>query len=105
MVDFIDDNRDDFGVEPICTTLQVAPSTYCDNKKRLPSARALRDAVMMPILLALFNTNYKVYGVRKLWVAATRAGHDIVTATGRPLNRIAVVGRRSDAILHCELPR
>ena len=65
------------GVEPICRTLQVTPSTYYDNKKRLPSARAVRDAVIMPILLALFQTNYSVYGVRKLWVAATRAGHDI----------------------------
>ncbi len=25
---FIDENRDEFGVEPICTALQVAPSTY-----------------------------------------------------------------------------
>ena len=27
MVQFIDENRDNFGVEPICTTLQVTPST------------------------------------------------------------------------------
>ena len=32
---------------------------------------------MMPILLALFQNNYSVYGARKLWVVATRAGHDI----------------------------
>jgi putative transposase len=32
---------------------------------------------MMPILLALFTANYKVHGVPKLCVAATRAGHDI----------------------------
>jgi putative transposase len=44
MTKFIDDNRDDFGVEPICATLQVAPSTYYDNKNRPLSARA-RDAV------------------------------------------------------------
>ena len=27
-MEFIDTNRDEFGVEPICETLQVAPSTY-----------------------------------------------------------------------------
>lgn len=54
MVEFVDANRDEFGVEPICRTLQVAPSTYYEFKKRVPSARAVRDAVMMPILLALF---------------------------------------------------
>ena len=38
---------------------------------------ALRDARMMPVLLALWQANYSVYGARKLWVAARRAGHDI----------------------------
>ena len=77
MVKFIDDNRDDFGVEPICTTLQVAPSTYYDNKKRPLSARAVRDAMMIPILLALFVANRRLYGAHKLWKAAGRAGYDI----------------------------
>ncbi len=76
-VEFIDDNKEEFGVEPICTALQVATSTYYDNKKRPLSARAIRDAVMMPILLALFQANYSVYGARKLWIAARRAGHTI----------------------------
>ena len=74
---FIDKNKEEFGVEPICGALQVATSTYYDNKRRPLSVRALRDAVMMPILLALFQANYKVYGARKLWIAARRAGHDI----------------------------
>ena len=77
MVAFIDENRDDFGVEPICATLQVAPSTYYENKSRIASPRAIRDAVMMPVLLALFKANYSVYGVRKLWKAALRDGHTI----------------------------
>ena len=77
MAEFVDTNRDEFGVEPICTTLQVAPSTYYAYKRRLPSARALRDAVMGPLLLALWIANYRVYGAHKLWKAARRAGHDI----------------------------
>ena len=93
MVQFVDENRDEFGVEPICTTLEVAPSTYYDNKKRPLSARALRDAVMMPILLALFQANYSVYGVRKLWIAATRAGHDIGRdQVGRLMKQLDIQG-------------
>jgi len=93
MVNFIDENRDNFGVEPICTTLQVAPSTYYDNKTRPLSARAIRDAVMMPILLALFTANYQVYGVRKLWIAATRAGHHIGRdQVGRLMGQLGIQG-------------
>jgi len=76
-VSFVDGNRDEFGVEPICRVLQVAPSTYYAAKNRPLSARALRDAVMMPILLTLWMANRKVYGARKLWKAARRGGHVI----------------------------
>ena len=64
-------------VEPICEQLQVAPSTYYDAKSRPPSARALHDAVLLPLLLALWQRNYSVYGRRKLTKAAQRAGMDI----------------------------
>ncbi len=77
IVDFIDENRGELGIEPICRELQVAPSTYYSAKSRPPSARALRDAVLLPILLALWKANYSVYGAHKLWKAARRAGHDI----------------------------
>ncbi len=77
MVTYIDTHRSEFGVEPICRVLQVAPSTYYAAKSRLPSARAIRDGLMMPILLALWIANFKVYGAHKLWKAARRGGHDI----------------------------
>jgi len=82
LVEFIDTHRHVFGVEPICRVLsehgcEVAPSTYYAAKSRPASARAERDAVLMPILLALWVANYRVYGARKLWKAARRAGHDI----------------------------
>ena len=79
MVRFIDDNRDELGVEPICKALRVAPSTYYTAKQRelQPSARARRDALMVPVLLALWVANRKVYGAHKLWKAARRAGVDI----------------------------
>jgi putative transposase len=70
------------GVEPICTVLRsaglpMAPSTYYDTKTRAPSARACRDAVIGPALRQLWEDNYRVYGARKLWKAARRAGHDV----------------------------
>ncbi len=57
----------------------MASSTYYDHKHRevAPSARAVRDTVMMGVLMALWVTNRKVYGAHKLWKAARRAGHDI----------------------------
>ncbi len=79
IVAFVDENRADFGVEFICEQLQVAPSSYYAAKKRqtCPSARAMRDAILMQVLLTLWIANRKVYGAHKLWRAAQRAGHDI----------------------------
>jgi len=57
--------------------LEIAPSTYYSAKGRPPSARALSDAALMPILLALWVENYSVYGRRKLTKAARKAGHDV----------------------------
>ena len=88
MVAFIDAHRQvviegrRLGVESICRVLrtaglQVAPSTYHAAKSRMPSTRAQRDRVMGPALRGLWEDNYRVYGARKLWKAARRAGHDI----------------------------
>ena len=77
MVRYIDQNRDRFGVEPICTALQVAPSTYYSARSRTPSSRSIRDALLKVTLLALWTANYEVYGVRKLWRAAVRVGEDV----------------------------
>ena len=76
---FIDENRDELGVEPICRALQVAPSTYYAARQRevAPSARALRDAVLVQVLMTLWVANRKLYGAHKLWKAARRAGHDV----------------------------
>lgn len=77
IVGFIDGHRGEFGVAPICDALQVAPSTYYSAKTRPLSDRAVRDAQMMPVLLALWRANYSVYGARKLWIAARNAGEVI----------------------------
>jgi putative transposase len=79
-VAFIDAHRHEvvdggpLGVEPICRVLQVAPSTYYAATTRPPSPRACRDAELVPQLVELWKDNYRVYGARKLWKAARRAG-------------------------------
>ncbi|HUH53414.1 MAG TPA: IS3 family transposase [Microbacteriaceae bacterium] len=83
LVVFINRSKDDIvagrrlGVELICKVLQMAPSTYYAANGRIASAREIRDAELMPRLLAIWEANYSVYGVRKLWKAAKRAGINI----------------------------
>ncbi|QIP43756.1 transposase IS401 (plasmid) [Rhodococcus erythropolis] len=83
MTAFIDANRDDvvagrpLGVEPICRTLQIAPSSYYAARSRSPSTRSVKDARVRPALRTLWEDNYRVYGIRKLWKAARRAGLDV----------------------------
>jgi putative transposase len=78
MTRYIDTYRDRFGVEPICRTLQVAPSSYYAARRRQPSARAVSDAELGPKVLKVWTDNYRVYGARKLWrqlsVKAWRSG-------------------------------
>ena len=57
--------------------MEIAPSTYYSAKTHSPSARAMRDAALMPLLMALWMRNYSVYGRRKLTKAARKAGHDV----------------------------
>jgi putative transposase len=98
IVGFIDANRDELGVEPICKELQVAPSTYYAAKSRPLSARAVRDALLIPALVALWVDNYRVYGVRKLWKAARRAGHDLGRdQVSRLMGLAGIEGRRKGA--------
>jgi putative transposase len=72
MVAFIDDHREQFGVEPICRVLPIAPSTYFRHKaeQRDPtrrSTRAQRDDVLRAIIRRIWNEHRQVYGPRKVW--------------------------------------
>ncbi len=75
--------------------LQVASSTYYAARSRPPSARAQRDAELVPRLVELWKGNYEVYGSRKLWKAARRAGIDIGRdQTARLMRRAGIYGAR-----------
>ena len=71
MRSFIDQQRERFGVEPICKLLQVAPSAYWRHAARqrdpsLRSARARRDAFLMPHIQRVWQANFQVYGADKV---------------------------------------
>jgi len=63
-----------WGIEPICSVLEIAPSTYWSAKRRPPSARSVSDGELKPRILAAFAENYSVYGARKVWTALGRKG-------------------------------
>ena len=71
---FIDAHRGRFGVEPICRTLQVAPSTYYARRSRPPSRRARRDRELLGQIQAARAGYRGVYGVRKTWRELRRRG-------------------------------
>jgi putative transposase len=73
-VSFIDGHRDRWGVQPICRTLRVAPSTYYAARGRPPSARQLRDAQLKVEISRVHKDNFEVYGARKVWRQLGRAG-------------------------------
>jgi transposase InsO family protein len=87
MTRYIDAFRARFGVEPICKTLQVAPSTYYAGRCRPPSVRCLRDAELRPKLRQVHAQHFGVYGVRKLWRQLQREGTQVARCTVERLMR------------------
>jgi putative transposase len=92
MVAFIAEHRGEYGVEPICSVLQIAPSTYYEHEARranpdvLP-ARAKRDAELRDLVDRVWRENFQVYGVRKVWRQLTRDGVEVARCTVERLMR------------------
>ena len=93
MIAFIDDHRAAYGVEPICKVLPIAPSTYHAHAARradpgrLP-ARARSDAALMVEIRRVFEENFHVYGVRKVWRQLGREGVVVARCTVARLMRV-----------------
>ena len=86
MVKFIDDHRGAHGVEPICSVLPIAPATYYEHRaKRADPARlsdrAKTDEALRPEIQRVFDANWQVYGVRKIWRQLRREGFDVARCT------------------------
>jgi putative transposase len=92
MVGFIDDHREEFGVEPICRVLPIAPSRYFRHKieQRDPSrrsARAQSDEVLRAIIRRIWTEPHQVYGPRKMWRQMGREGLRVARCRVRRLMR------------------
>ena len=92
MVSFIDDHRAEYGVEPICRVLPIAPSTYYEAKAveadaSRASARAQRDAWLQTEIRRVWEQNFFVYGARKVWLQLNREGIEVARCTVERLMR------------------
>jgi putative transposase len=98
MIAFIDDHRGKHGVEPICKVLPIAPSTYYDRLARRAdpsrlSARARRDTELRPEIERVFDANFRVYGVRKVWRQLRREGFNVARCTvARLMKQMGIEG-------------
>jgi putative transposase len=93
MTSYIDEHRGSFGVEPICRTLQVAPSSYYAAKVRPPSARAVRDRELGAEITRIHAEHFSVYGVRTAWRVLRREGIDVGRdQVGRLMRTLGLAG-------------
>jgi putative transposase len=67
MTRYIDAHKAQYGVEPICRTLEIAPSTYYAAVSRPPCARQVGDEALKPEVARVHRENYSVYGAHKVW--------------------------------------
>ena len=86
MLQFIDEHRESYGVEPICRVLPIAPSTYYEQKARqadpgqLPD-RVRRDAELRVEIERIWKHHRSNYGARKVWKQLRREGFDVARCT------------------------
>ena len=90
MVDFIDQHRDEHGVEPICRELPIAPSTYrrCRALERQPekhSERARRDDQPGHDIRRVWEESDRNYGARKVW---KQPGRESISAARCTVERL-----------------
>ena len=98
MISFVDAYRDDYGFEPICKVIAIAPSTYHAHvaRRAMPEtapARVKRDTLLSVEIKRVFNENFQVYGVRKVWRQLLREGYEVARCTvARLMKKMALQG-------------
>jgi len=89
---FVDEHRDEYGVEPICDVLPIAPSTYYEHRARAEDPdrrprREKRDEQLRPQIQRVWNDNHAVYGADKIWHQLGRENVDVARCTVERLMR------------------
>ena len=74
---FIEEYRERFGVEPICSTLGVSASAYYERASGRRSERVVEDERLLARIKEVHEANYCAYGYRRTWKALLRAGEDV----------------------------
>ncbi len=113
MGSFINQHRSEYGVEPICAQLPIAPATYYEHKTREESparlpARIRRDVELSRDIRRLYDENFQVYGARKIWRQLGRERVAVARCTVERLMRrlglqgVVRGGKRRTTIRGCQ---
>jgi transposase InsO family protein len=99
-VAFVDQHREQYGVEPICSQIQIAPSSYYEHKARerdpdrLPD-RIKRDRALEHDIQRVWENHFKVYGANKVWRQLIREGIQVARcAVERLMKKLGIQGIR-----------
>ena len=92
MVDFIEEHRGEYGVEPICAVVPIDPATYYEHRMRRRDpdrrpARAKRDEALREEIRRVWKDNFSVYGTKKVWLQLRREGMTVARCTVERLMR------------------
>jgi putative transposase len=88
---FIEEHRERFGVEPICSTLEVSASAYYERAKGRRSARAIEDERLLARIREVHERNYCAYGYRRMSIALKREGEKVGKSRVQRLMREAEI--------------
>lgn len=78
---FIEENRERFGVEPICRALEVSASAHYERRSGRRSARRLEDERLLGEIRKVHAANYEAYGSRRTWKELLRRGETVARCT------------------------
>jgi transposase InsO family protein len=96
---FIDEEKGEFGVAPVCRALsvhgiQIAPRTYWAHRAAIPGKRELWDTAVTEILAGIYEPDEKgrrppesLYGTVKMWAHLNRQGIPVAKCTVERLKR------------------
>ena len=78
---FIDANRHRWPVVAMCQVLGLAERTYYAAKRRTPCTRAMSDQVLKVEIRRVWESNYRVYGAKRVWLTLRREGLNVARCT------------------------
>jgi len=86
MVSFINQHKEEYGVESMCSVLPIAPSTYYEHARRQREperrpARHKRDEELCTDIARVYEDNQLVYGAKKVWRQLRREAVPVARCT------------------------